>query len=81
MSGNLKTDDTIENKYKCYFDIKQAEYVNTEVSKTVNLKDLYNDTNFNKNYKTKSHIEIDDDTRLYLDERLEVLFEKYRCRD
>lgn len=80
VSGSLNKDEDRKGKYKCYFEFKQAEYVDTNIRNTINLKNLYKDTDFNKDYKTRSHIEIDKDARLYLDRNLEALFKKYGCK-
>lgn len=77
INGGLKKDDTRGGKYKCYFEFKQAEYIDTFIKNTINLKDLYKDTNFNKDYRQRSHISIDDQAKRYLDKRLDELFRKH----
>lgn len=76
INGGLKKDDNRDDKYKSYFEFKQAEYIDTFIKNTINLNDLYEDTNFKKNYRQQSHISIDDQARSYLDKRLEELFKK-----
>lgn len=77
VRGGLKKDNNREDKYKCYFDFKQAKYIDTFIKNTINLKDLYKDTNFNKSYGQQSHISINDEARRYLDSKLEELFKKF----
>lgn len=78
VKGGLKIDNNRKDEYKCYFEFKQAKYINTLIKNTINLQDLYKDTSFSKEYKQKSHISINDEARRYLDSKLEELFDKFK---
>ncbi len=77
VAKELRKDEDRKDKYECYFELKQSRYVNSYIKNTINLNDLYKDTKFSKSYKQQPYISIDNEARIYLDSRLEELFEKY----